>query len=59
MQRKKKPLNPLVELVLLIVLVLLGIFLLLSAFIGFIANPWGIMWGVLIGSALYYVHYRG
>lgn len=59
MQRKKKPLNPLAELVLFIVLVLLGIFLLLSAFIGFIANPWGIMWGVLIGSALYYVHYRG
>lgn len=59
MQRRKKPLNPLASLVLLVVLVLLGVTFLLLAFIGLIADPWGIMWGLLLGSALYYVHYRG
>lgn len=59
MQRRNKPLNPFASLVLLIGLVLLGVVLLLLAFIGFIADPWGVMWGLLLGSALYYVHYRG
>lgn len=59
MQRRKKPLNPIASLVLLVVLVLLGAMFLLLALIGIISNPWGVMWGLLIGSALYYVHYRG
>lgn len=59
MQRRKKPLNPLASLVLLVVLVLLGVTFLVIALIGSIADPWGIMWGLLLGSALYYVHYRG
>ena len=58
MQRQKKPLNPLASLVLLIGLVLLGVVFLLFAFIGFIANPWGVLSGVILGSVLYYVHYR-
>ena len=59
MQRRKKPLNPIAALVLLVVLVLLGVAFLLLALIGIIADPWGVLWGLLIGSALYYVHYRG
>ena len=58
MQRRKKPLNPLTSLVLLFILVLLGVVFLLFAFIGFIANPWGVLSGLLLGSILYYVHYR-
>ena len=59
MQRKRKPLNPVAALVLLVVLVLLGAMFLLIALIGIIADPWGVLWVLLIGSALYYVHYRG
>lgn len=59
MQRKRKPLNPLASLVLLIGLVLLGIVFLLFALIGIIADPWGVLFGLLLGSVLYYVHYRG
>lgn len=56
MQRKNKPLNPLAAMVLFIGLVLLGIVFLLFAFIGIIANPWGVLSGVLLGSILYYFH---
>lgn len=59
MQRKRKPLNPLASLVLLIGLVLLGAMFLLFALIGIIADPWGVLSGLLLGSVLYYVHYRG
>lgn len=58
MQRRKKPLNPVASLLLLIVLVLVGIMFLVLAFIGIMANPWGVLSGVLLGSVLYYVHYR-
>ena len=56
MQRQKKPLNPLASLVLLIVLVILGVLFLLLALLGFIANPWGVLAGTLLGSFLYYFH---
>lgn len=59
MQRRKKPLNPLAAMVLFFVLVVLGVLFLVLAFIGIIANPWGVLSGVLLGSVLYYVHYRG
>lgn len=58
MQRRKKPLNPVAALVLLIVLVLVGVMFLVLAFIGILANPWGVLSGVLLGSVLYYVHYQ-
>lgn len=58
MQRRKKPLNPVAAIVLLLVLVLVGIAFLVIALIGIIANPWGVLSGVLLGSILYYVHYR-
>jgi len=58
MQRRNKPLNPVAALVLLLVLVLVGIMFLELAFIGIMANPWGVLSGVLLGSVLYYVHYR-
>lgn len=59
MQRRKKPLNPLASLVLLIGLVLLGLAFILLDFIGILADPWGVLSGILLGSILYYVHYRG
>lgn len=59
MQRRKKPLNPLAAMVLFFVLVLVGLAFLVIAFIGIIANPWGVLSGLLLGSILYYVHYRG
>lgn len=59
MQRRNKPLNPVAAMILLLVLVLVGIVLLLLAFIGIMANPWGVLSGILLGSILYYVHYRG
>ena len=59
MQRKRKPLNPVAALVMLVGLVLLGVILLLMALIGLIADPWGVLSGLLLGSILYYVHYRG
>lgn len=55
MQRGKKPLNPFASLILLIVLVILGVLFLALAFIGFIANPWGVLAGILFGTILYYV----
>lgn len=58
MQRGKEPLNPFASLVLLIVLVILGVLFLALAFIGFIANPWGVLFGILLGSILYYVRRR-
>jgi len=58
MQRRKKPLNPVASMILLLVLVLVGIMFLVLAFIGIMANPWGVLSGVLLGSVLYYVHYR-
>jgi len=58
MQRRNKPLNPVASMILLLVLVLVGIAFLVLAFIGIMANPWGVLSGVLLGSVLYYVHYR-
>lgn len=55
MQRKKRPLNPLVAMVLFIIMVSLGFVFLVLAFIGIIANPWGVLSGLLLGSILYYV----
>jgi len=58
MQRRKKPINPVTAVVLLLVLVLVGVMFLVLAFIGIMANPWGVLSGMLLGSVLYYVHYR-
>lgn len=55
MQRRKKPLNPVTAMVLFTVVVFLGLVFLVLAFIGIIANSWGVLSGLLLGSILYYV----
>lgn len=55
MQRRNKPINPLAAMVLFFMMILLGLVFLVLAFIGIIANPWGVLSGLLLGSILYYV----
>lgn len=55
MQRQKKPLNPAAAMALVLIMVSLGIVFLVLDFIGIIANPWGVLSGLLLGSILYYV----
>lgn len=55
MQRKQKPLSPLASVVLITGAAVLGFMFLLVAFIGIVANPWGVLSGILLGSVLYYI----